>query len=366
MKKVKLKDISSSFSGGTPNTSNNFFYNGDINFIGSGEIGKNITSKKINIDALKESSAKLVEKGDLLYAMYGANSGNIAITPIEGAINQAILCIKPDAGLNKLYLFFQLEHMKSSIINKYLQGGQGNLSASQIMNLSIKLPHIDEQNELAIFLSTMDKLIEEKQSLVDNLVIERNFNLNLFLKNSISNNLCSISELITKYSEKNVNDNLEVASVGKYGIRMRSDVYSKSLSDDYTKNKVIKKDTIVFGMGSTQIDYGVIIDDVSYCVSPAYHTFNVNTDIINTKFLQYLFDKDIKKMSLMFMITSSRQGKSVNFEELLNYKFDIPNLESQKKIVNIVSSMDKLIDLHKQELEELKNKKKYYLNKIFN
>ena len=43
---------------------------------------------------MDNSAAKMVEVGDLLLALYGATSGDIAISKIKGAINQAILCIR--------------------------------------------------------------------------------------------------------------------------------------------------------------------------------------------------------------------------------------------------------------------------------
>src|SRR5690606_1398613 len=90
----KLGEISTTFSGGTPKSTNKKFYQGTIPFIKSGEISQKHTEQFINELALKESSAKLVKKGDLLYARYGATSGQVAISQIDGAINQAVLCIR--------------------------------------------------------------------------------------------------------------------------------------------------------------------------------------------------------------------------------------------------------------------------------
>ncbi len=41
-------------------------------------------------------------KGDLLYALYGATSGAVALSKINGAINQAVLCIRTNE--NKFFL----------------------------------------------------------------------------------------------------------------------------------------------------------------------------------------------------------------------------------------------------------------------
>ena len=51
----------------------------------------------------RNSSAKMVDKGDLLYALYGATSGEVSISKIKGAINQAVLCIRSKHSNLKLY-----------------------------------------------------------------------------------------------------------------------------------------------------------------------------------------------------------------------------------------------------------------------
>lgn len=99
----KLGNVAESFSGGTPKADNNEYYDGNIPFIRSGEIHQKNTALFLSELGLAESSAKIVEKGDLLIALYGANSGDSAISQINGAINQAILCIRP---YNCLHLFY--------------------------------------------------------------------------------------------------------------------------------------------------------------------------------------------------------------------------------------------------------------------
>lgn len=154
----RLGDVCSFFSGGTPASTNREFYSGKIPFIGSGNIYDSEVYSFITEEALNSSSAKIVEQGDLLYALYGANSGEVAISKIEGAINQAILCIRSEE--NNEYLYYVLLLNKDKIVAKYLQGGQGNLSANIIKRLKYKLPSIEEQNKIATYLSNIDTKIE--------------------------------------------------------------------------------------------------------------------------------------------------------------------------------------------------------------
>ena len=161
----KIGNVCKTFSGGTPSVTNNSYYNGDIPFIKSGEIHSSQTEINITEEGLKNSSAKLVTKGDLLFALYGATSGEVDISKIDGAINQAILCIRSE-NTNLLFLKNLFSLYKEQILCKYLQGGQGNLSAEIVKSLHFKFPCLEEQEKIAKVLSKMDELIEEKKALL--------------------------------------------------------------------------------------------------------------------------------------------------------------------------------------------------------
>lgn len=118
----------------------------------------------------------MVEVGDLLLALYGATSGDIAISKIKGAINQAILCIRTKQN-NKFVESVWNKHV-ARLLQTYLQGGQGNLSADIVKNISFYFTNIEEQNKLARFISLLDqriaaqnKIIEKLQSLIKGLMI---------------------------------------------------------------------------------------------------------------------------------------------------------------------------------------------------
>lgn len=163
---VRLGDVADFFSGGTPKTTERKYYGGEIPFIKSAEIYNSTTQEYLTQLGFKESSAKWVKKGDLLYALYGANSGEVAISKIDGVINQAILCIKnqPEV-LNTYFLYSVFLEKKEWITTRFLQGGQGNLSGKIVQNLQIPLPPLAEQKKIAEILSGADNeitLLEQK------------------------------------------------------------------------------------------------------------------------------------------------------------------------------------------------------------
>lgn len=170
---TKLGEIAETYSGGTPTSTSNSYYIGNIPFIKSGEISSDKTEQFINEEALKNSSAKMVSKGDLLLALYGATSGEVAISQIAGAINQAVLVIKSMQNTNFLHHFLRCN--KENIISTYLQGGQGNLSAQIVKNITINLPSLTEQKKIADFLSEIDNKVEVETTTFDLLTKQKHY-----------------------------------------------------------------------------------------------------------------------------------------------------------------------------------------------
>ena len=168
----KLGDVTDSFSGGTPDVSHISYYGGSIPFIRSAEINSDKTELFLTEKGLDNSSAKIVERGTVLYALYGATSGEVGIAAIKGAINQAILALSPHTGNDPLFLASWLRREKARIVDTYLQGGQGNLSGSIVKELSFALPQQKEQQVIGSFFSRLDNLItlhQRKLELLQNI-----------------------------------------------------------------------------------------------------------------------------------------------------------------------------------------------------
>lgn len=101
----------------------------------------------------------MVSKGDILYALYGATSGEVGRSRINGAINQAILAILPHDGYDSKFLMQWLRKSKQSITDVYLQGGQGNLSGAIVKALEVDFPSVIEQRQIGNYFQSFDNLI---------------------------------------------------------------------------------------------------------------------------------------------------------------------------------------------------------------
>ena len=161
----KLGDVCNFFSGGTPNTAITSYYGGDIPWITSSDLNQTLIIElqgRITNEGLVNSSAKIVDEGTLLFALYGATAGVTAITKIKAAINQAVLAIIPKS-VDTLFLFYKISSLKSWLVASLTQGGQPNFSAEIIKSVEVSLPNFEEQQTIASFLDKMDSEIESSE-----------------------------------------------------------------------------------------------------------------------------------------------------------------------------------------------------------
>ena len=155
----------------------------------------------ISEDGLNNSAAKLVETGDLLLALYGATSGDIAISKIKGAINQAILCIRTKQ--NKKFIESVWNKHVERLLQTYLQGGQGNLSADIVKNIPFYFANLEEQDKLANFISLLDdrisiqsRIIEKYETLIKGIIetVISSQKTNAVIKNCLECNSSTLQE----------------------------------------------------------------------------------------------------------------------------------------------------------------------------
>lgn len=163
-------------SGSTPSRTNNEYWeNGTISWVKSGEVHNNITlqtEEYITPLGLSESSTKLLPKDTVLMAMYGVTAGDVGYLAIEATTNQAICGMICNSKADAAYLYFSLIQSQAAISRLSNGGAQDNLSKNFIDNIKIVVPSsefIEELNLAAIVeqmtLNTKEiALLEELQA----------------------------------------------------------------------------------------------------------------------------------------------------------------------------------------------------------
>ena len=165
-------------SGSTPSrTTKEYWKNGTISWVKSGEVHNNITlqtEEYITPLGLTESSTKLLPKDTVLMAMYGVTAGEVGYLAIEATTNQAICGMICHSEAEAAYLYFSLIQSQAAISRLSNGGAQDNLSKNFIDNIKIVVPpskFIEKLNLAAIVeqmtLNTKEIiLLEELQATV--------------------------------------------------------------------------------------------------------------------------------------------------------------------------------------------------------
>lgn len=380
----KIADISSSYSGGTPSVGNANYYNGDIPFIRSGEIYESHTELFLSKEGLENSSAKMVEEGYVLYALYGATSGEVCRAKISGAINQALLAIIPKEKWNSDFLVEWFRKEKSAIVDNFLQGGQGNLSAQIIKDLNIKCPSDKEQQKIGSFFSNIDSLISLEQKKYDKLTqVKKSMLEKMFPKEGATVPEIRFAGFTGDWEEKKLSDEFVDFIVpmrdkpksfdGKIPWTRIEDIEGKflngSLSGQYVSEKtiaqmnlkVIPKNSLIVSSSAT---FGVVAVVTQDLITNQTFIGLVPNDKESLDFWYIFFYSDKAREYMK----SQSAGSTIFYiarESFENMPVMIPSREEQQKIGSYFSHLDSLISLQQRKLEKLKNVKKSLLEKMF-
>lgn len=376
----KLGDFSSSFSGGTPPVGISDYYGGDIPFIRSGEIHEKKTALFITLAGLKNSSAKIIDKGTLLYALYGATSGEVAISQLKGAINQAILAIFPNKMVDKRFLAHFLQSHKEKIVGELLQGGQGNLSGALVKGITVMCPKLSEQNAIADYIDSVDAQISACASRLASLKQIKAASLQaMFPKEGETMpkvrfkgfkgewKKVKLGDIFCERNESNING--EMLSVTQHNgiIKASENGRFDNSNSDKSNYKVVKVGDIAYN--SMRMWQGASgYSPYEGIVSPAY-TVIIPQEGIYSPFFAYLF----KNENIINTFRLHSQGLT---SDTWNLKFpafskievlfpEDAEMKEQQKIASYFTSLDRQITLHSQRLEKLKQIKAACLDKMF-
>jgi type I restriction enzyme S subunit len=385
----KLGDISTTYSGGTPSVGNREFYVGSIPFIRSAEISATTTELFISEDALKNSSAKLIKKGYILYALYGATSGEVSRAQIDGAINQAVLAIIPNISYNSDYIAEWLRKEKQNIISKYLQGGQGNLSGQIIQQLKIPLANEKEQEKIGSFFRQMDDLISLQKDKLQKLQnIKKSLLQKMFPKPGHNapelrfkgfaepwqqRKLGEMGSTYTGLSGKTSED----FGHGKAKFITYMNIFSNPVCDckgiepieiDNSQNEVLYGDVFFTTSSETPEEVGMssvcTLDEKNLYLNSFCFGYRPNKNIFDLNYLAYMLRSSTFRQKIILLAQGiSRYNISKN--AVMEISVPVPEIEEQIQVGIMLKKLDSLISLQKDKLQNLQNIKKSLLQKMF-
>jgi type I restriction enzyme S subunit len=158
----KIEDVCNIVGGGTPATSRNEYWNGNIQWFTPTEIKANFVSKSertISQLGLKNSSAKILPKGTILLTTR-ATIGEVAIALEECTTNQGFQSLVVKKGMNNTFLFHWIKKNKYELMKRANGSTFPEVSKSEIERIQILIPSLMEQSFIADFFSSINEKIE--------------------------------------------------------------------------------------------------------------------------------------------------------------------------------------------------------------
>ena len=390
----KIEDISEIIGGGTPSTSIAEYWDGEIDWYSPTEIGNKTYAdgsvKKITLLGLEKSSARVLPANKTILFTSRAGIGSVAILRKDGTTNQGFqsFIVKSD---NDTYFMYSLSNKIKEYALKIASGSTFlEISGKQLSKISVCIPKKNEQTKIGNYFQNLDKLIEQKEKKYQKLgQLKKAILEKMFPKEGATTPEIRFKGFSGEWEEKNLGEIMDVTSVKRIhqsdwtdsGIRfLRArdivSIYKNKKPSDYLyiteekyieysliSGKVKKNDLLVTGVGTIGIPMLISNNKPLYFKDGNIIWFK-NENKLDGNFLYYSYiNNKIKSYINISAGTGTVGTYTIDSGKKTPIQYPIKN--EQTKIGNYFQKLDKLIDLHLQELEKLKNIKKASLAKMF-
>lgn len=261
------------------------------------------------------------------------------------------------------------------------------ISKSNLLNLKIKLPPLDEQEKIAEILSTWDEAINLTINLIES---KKQF------KKALMQNLLTAKIRFPQFKDEWQNEKLNKVTFFQEGPGVRNTQYKKEgiklLNVGNLNNNTLNLNTTTTYISETEaygaykhflIDDGDLLiscsginsasfknkiafaekKDLPLCLNTSTMRFKSLDDRLLLKYLYYFFQTIYFERQVLGVLTGSAQ---FNFgpTHIKWFKIKLPNLKEQQKIVEVLTACDDEINLLNLKLENLKKQKQGLMQKL--
>ncbi|EML7082840.1 restriction endonuclease subunit S [Klebsiella oxytoca] len=381
-----MAEIYSKIRNGFVGTASPFYVSDGVKYLQ----GKNIKDGFLNENGLifinstfhQKQSKTHLKRNDLVMVQSG-HVGECAVIDdnFEGANCHAILVLTPKNKLTPSS-FFKYYFYSPYGLKKIHTIKTGNtiehILSSDLKEISVYIPNINEQNKIADFLSSVDEKISLLNKQYDLLcqykkgIMQKIFSQELRFKDENGKefpewHLVRLGDYLIKYNEKSTKNNqYPVLTSSREGIYFQKDYFNGE--DIASKNNigynVVPKgyftyrhmsDDLVFKFNiNTLCDKGI--------VSTLYPVF---TTKLNTFFLQLKLNEGEEFRDYAIQQKQGGSRTYMYYSKLESLKLNIPNIVEQTKIANFISAFDDKIAVNKAKLDKLKTWKQGLLQQMF-
>lgn len=384
----KLEELASKFTGGgTPNTSNPNYWNGEIPWIQSSDLEEDdvlsLTVKKhISQEGLKNSAAKIIPKNSLVIVTR-VGVGKLVVNTQEIATSQDFLSLSGIKG-NSRFLAYSLY----SLLKKITQRVQGTsikgITKTDFLKEAIFVPSLEEQEKISSCMVEVDKLITLHQRKLNRFQkIRTTFLQKMFPKNGETKPAIRLTgfnadweqeklqNFAVRITRKNIKkqNNRPLTISAQHGLVDQTVYFNNRVAaQDVSNYYLIKKGEFAYNR-STSKD-ARLVDYEEGVLSTLYLVFSItDPQHVDPNYLSYFFETTGWHSWILERAAEGARNHgllNVSSQDFLSLPVMLPSsLEEQQKIGEFFQKIDDCIILLERQADLLKQIKSSLLLSMF-
>jgi type I restriction enzyme, S subunit len=357
MEKVKIKKFTDVITGGTPSTSKNEFWeNGNIPWLNSGELNQKIVTTSRNYITklgLEKSSSRLMPKDTVLIALTGSTTGVVGYLTFEACANQSVTGILPSDNHNSKYLYYYLNSIRTKVLSDAYGGAQPHISQGYVKELEIPLPPIATQQKIAAILDQAEAIKQNNRTIVQKYdALTQSLFLEMFgdpVKNEKGWEMKTLKDFGTSRLGKMLDGKKIIGNNLKPYLRNSNVQWFRFELNDLLKMDFDEKDKVEFSLkvGDILMCEGGEIgrcaiwkDEIEDCYfQKAIHRIRLNDKYILPEYFVYMF-KNIADNGGLDEFKSAATISHLTGEKLKKMRMPIPTIEIQNQFAERVAAIE--------------------------
>ena len=370
----ELVDIAEIVGGGTPDTNNSNYWDGDIDWYAPAELGNNIyaesSTRKITQAGFDSCSTKMLPADKTILFTSRAGIGNTAILRHSACTNQGFQSLV--IGDADVYFVYSMsERIKKWAEEKASGSTFLEISGRQLETMPVNLPSLVEQQAIGSFFSHLDDLITLHQRKYDKLVIFKKSMLEkMFPKDGESVpeirfagftdpwEQRKLGEIADKVTEKNLDGNITevLTNSAEYGVINQTEFFDHAVAKEsnIAGYYVIAPGDFVYNPRiSATAPVGPIRRNtlgIHGVMSPLYTVFRL-TDAVDGTYLSHFFKTNGWHGFMKLEGNSGARSDrfSIGDATFFEMPIPVPSSSEQYAIGSFFSRLDDLITLHQRK-----------------
>ena len=387
-----MGEIAEIIGGGTPDTNNPEYWDGDIDWYAPAEMeGKRYaieSVRKITKQGLQSSSAKILPAGRTILFTSRAGIGKMAILQRPAATNQGFQSLVLRDGFDPYFIYSEGSIIKSKAEGMASGSTFLEISGKLLASIEISIPSIQEQSAIANFFRLLDDLITLHQRKYSKLLhIKQSMLEKMFPRNGADVPEVRFAGFTDAWEQRKLGD-MGTTFTGLSG-KTKEDfghgsgrfvtymnVYLNAVADpkrveaveiDSKQNRVCYGDVFFTTSSETPEEVGmssVWLDNISNTYLNSFCFGYRPAKVLDPYYMAYMLrSSEVRNKIVVLAQGISRYNISKN--AVMDIAVPIPTIDEQQLIGHFLHSLDNLITLHQRKLQKLKQIKQSMLDRMF-